>query len=719
MRGHTDIVNAVKFVPTELGQAQIILSGSVDKTIRLWRLNKSLRSSELVNVTEGHDSSINCLAVTAGSNCIASGAADGTVKIWRFSSSSVGAHLQYVQTIVLSPRCFPLSLALSTLDTSVPKVHVLAVAGTRSTIQIYISNEEEIFSHQHTLFGHEGWIRSLAFCRETASPDSDLLLASASQDKYIRLWRISRERRAPEAEETDLLGTFEESLSNKSHMLRSGEESFALMFEALLLGHEDWVYTLSWYAQQDKLQLLSASEDNSLAIWEREQSSGVWIPTTRLGAITSLKGSTTATGSSGGFWIGLWSPTGMQLACLGRTGSWRLWEYDQPQKRWLQGIGISGHTQAIKDIAWSKRGSYLLSTGSDQTTRLHAMWNRGSNHSWHEMARPQIHGYDLNCIDSIGHHEIQFISGADEKLLRVFDEPSVTAELLHKLSGIKADIHHALPGTANMPVLGLSNKATNAEVNGKPGDEDVEGVEADEAPHAGSLDLYGTAIVTTKPPTEDILARHTLWPEREKLYGHGHEISAVAVSPLGNIVATACKASSQDHAVIRIFTTTDWREVKPPLAAHSLTITSLRFSPSGQYLLSVGRDRQWAVWSATTQPPNTSGTSTSFTLKCCDPKGHSRMILNAEWAPLATRNLFATAGRDKCAKLWSLCETTDMFDCVTTITQTSAVTAVAIAAQPVGDSVMVAVGTEAGKVSLHMLHMYTWEQQYTQALDEL
>ena len=99
----------------------------------------------------------------------------------------------------------------------------------------------------------------------------------------------------------------------------------------------------------------------------------------------------------------------------------------------MQGIGISGHTQAIKDIAWSKRGSYLLSTGSDQTTRLHAGWYRDSKQSWHEIARPQIHGYDLNCIDSIGDHEIQFISGADEKLLRVFDEPRATAELLEKI----------------------------------------------------------------------------------------------------------------------------------------------------------------------------------------------------------------------------------------------------------------------------------------------
>ena len=684
----------------------------------MWRIHQSLAPPETLTVLEGHSSSVNCLAAIGGSNVVVSGAADSTVKVWRLSFTEEGLHVENVQTVILSPKCFPLSLALHHLESSSPKDLILAVAGTRSTIQVLTSNENAHFSLQHSLTGHEGWVRSLAFSREDASPDSDLLLASASQDKYIRLWRISRDKNAAVSEQTDLLGTFEQSLSNKTHNIKTAEGSHVLTFEALLLGHEDWVYTVSWYVRQDKLQLLSASEDNSLAIWEREKSSGVWIPTTRLGEISSLKGSTTATGSAGGFWTGLWSPTGEQLASLGRTGSWRLWNYDQSQEDWLQVIGISGHTKPVKDIAWSKQGSYLLSTGLDQTTRLHAEWKRGSKRSWHEMARPQIHGYDLNCIDSIGNEEIQFISGADEKLLRVFDEPKVTADLLDNLCGIKIDAHGLLLDTANIPVLGLSNKATHVELNHEPSGEDAAGVDEYEAPNVRSFTLSEKTLMRGQPPSEDQLAKHTLWPELEKLYGHGHEISAVAVSPLGNVVATACKASSQDHAVIRLFTTKDWHEIKPPLIAHSLTVTSLRFSFTGCYLLSVGRDRQWTVWSINSKDPNAVDTSTSFVLKCSDPKGHSRMILNANWAPIRMRDIFATAGRDKCAKIWSINETQETFDCVASITETSAVTAVAVAGNPVGDNVIVAVGTEAGRVSLHFLHMFSWEHKHMQELGE-
>ncbi|MEQ2192339.1 hypothetical protein XENOCAPTIV_010248 [Xenoophorus captivus] len=34
--------------------------------------------------------------------------------------------------------------------------------------------------------------------------------------------------------------------------------------------------------------------------------------------------------------------------------------------------------------------------------------------TWHEISRPQIHGYDLQCLAMIG--RFQFVSGADEKM---------------------------------------------------------------------------------------------------------------------------------------------------------------------------------------------------------------------------------------------------------------------------------------------------------------
>ncbi|KAI9641373.1 Elongator subunit elp2 [Ciborinia camelliae] len=670
--GHTDTVNVVKFMPQSHG---LILSGSVDKTVRIWKLDEVSKSYTCIQTITDHESTINCIAVTKGSNIFATGSADAIVKIWKLDDNNV-ASLQ--QSITITPRLFPLALALSPL-TGASDSLVLAVGGTKDIIQLHVLDAQEgsEFKYKATLSGHEGWIRSLEFTKENDSATSDLLLSSASQDKYIRLWRIHQGKELPAAATAadPTFGAFMpgKSLSNKAHRFQAQELDFSATFEALLLGHEDWIYSTRWLdaslSGNGKPQLLSASADNSLAIWEPDTHTGVWVTVARLGEISAEKGSTTATGSTGGFWTGLWSPAGSTVVCLGRTGSWRLWNHDAASDRWAQSTAVTGHVKPVMGIAWSKDGSYLLSTSTDQTTRLHAPWKRddangNAKFSWHEMARPQIHGYDLNCIDSLG--ETQFVSGADEKLLRVFNEPRAVASLLHNLCGIGSDQvgeMENMPDAANMPVLGLSNKAIEAIADDATPEEKAPHHHQDRDAIDPASIVYKSTLSLSSPPLEDHLSRHTLFPETEKLYGHGYEISALATSHDGTLIATACKASSIDHAVIRLFETKDWHEVKPPLTAHSLTIARLRFSDDDQYLLSVGRDRQWAVFQRDAKD------RMSFTLAEANPKGHSRMILDAAWAPTFTSSssaapsstttptpsptrIFATAGRDKQVKIW-------------------------------------------------------------------
>ncbi|KAH8600776.1 quinon protein alcohol dehydrogenase-like superfamily [Bisporella sp. PMI_857] len=689
--GHTDIVNTVKFLPNSSG---VLLSGSVDKTVRVWKRSSSENYSCVQTISD-HGSSINCLAVASGASIFATGSADSTIKIWSLDNENF-ATLQ--QSIDIKPRFFPLALALSPL-TGAKESYVLAAAGTKDIIQIYVFDAEEGsgFKLRATLTGHEGWIRSLEFIQENDSPHSDLLLSSASQDKYIRLWRIHQGKELPAAAATadPSLGAFlpGKSLSNKAHRFKAQGLDYSATFEALLLGHEDWIYSTRWCSQGKNLQLLSASADNSLAIWESDASTGVWVTIARLGEISSEKGSTTATGSTGGFWTGLWSPSGSTLVSLGRTGSWRLWNKNKEQDRWVQNIGISGHTQSITGIAWSKDGNYLLSTSSDQTTRLHAQWKRGSQTSWHEMARPQIHGYDLNCIDSLG--TSQFVSGADEKLLRVFNEPKAVAKLLSKLCGFAGSEIDHMPDAANMPVLGLSNKA----IETVDDDQDVP------SSHHTDREAIDPASIVRKstldfnhPPFEEHLSRHTLWPEAEKLYGHGYEISALATSHDGALVATACKASSIDHAVIRIFETTSWHEVKPPLAAHSLTATRLRFSPDDRYLLSVGRDRQWAIFERDVTEKNI------YKLTKADPKGHTRMILDATWTAGSTQ-VFATAGRDKQVKIWAW-EGESEWKHKATIPEEGPVTAIDFPDVLLGEyKTYLAVGLESGVFKIYVVDL--------------
>ncbi|KAL6360385.1 hypothetical protein LRP88_06091 [Fusarium phalaenopsidis] len=706
LSGHKTTVKAVAFLPeTDEDANTYLITGSDDKTLILWKASKDGYDFKPIQTSSEHAGAINCITVlrVEGSQrwLIATGSADASIKIWNFENDQ----LALLQTIKTAPKYFPLCLSLSHVDQD-GDVLVLASAGTRDIVQILTAEakaEQIKFEVQATLTGHEGWIRSLSFAKETSAPESDLLLASASQDKYIRIWRIHQGKELPAMAASGSDPSSDayvpgKSPSNKTHRLKSAGKDFSVTFEALLLGHEDWIYSARWRRQDDgKLQLLSTSADNSLAIWEADPSSGIWVSMARLGEISREKGATTATGSTGGFWTGLWSPDGKSVACLGRTGSWRRWEYVPSEDSWRPCIAITGHTRAVTGITWAKNGEYLLSTSSDQTTRLHTRWNRPGQETWHEMSRPQIHGYDLNCIDSLG--ASQFVSGADEKLMRVFSEPKAVASMLNRLAGIGGGVDvQSMPDAANMPVLGLSNKAIDAVED----DQEIQPIDDRDR------DAMDPASVVKKsyleidhPPFEESLSRHTLWPETEKLYGHGYEISCLAASHDGSLVASACKASSTNHAVIRLFETNRWTELRPPLTAHSLTATRLRFSTDDQFLLSVGRDRQWAAFERAPED------EAAYKLLQINPKGHTRMILDAAWAPApSTAPVFATAGRDKQVRIWAAKLGEDgklKFAQAAAIPCASPVTSVDFIRQLVNGRFVLAVGTELGRLNLYLI----------------
>ncbi|KAG5928025.1 hypothetical protein E4U42_001407 [Claviceps africana] len=706
LHGHKEAVKAVLFLPQDPSDGvSYLVSGSDDKTLIVWKSDDEERHRfQAVQTSSDHAAPVNCVTAVRVSDqpakwIMATGAADATIKIWSLEDD----RLRLLQSIKTTPKFFPLTMSLSAID---GHVLILAAAGTRETVQILtadLTTPAIDFSIQATLHGHEGWVRSLSFTREAGGQDGDLLLASSSQDKYIRIWRIHRGTELPAlaASGSDpLSGAFlpGKSPSNKVHRLRAAGKDFSITFEALLLGHEDWIYSARWHTNaHGKPQLLSTSADNSLAIWEADPTSGIWVSMVRLGEISREKGATTATGSTGGFWTGLWSPDGNSVACMGRTGSWRRWERDPDTDAWEPRVAISGHTKAVTGVAWSKSGSYLLSTSLDQTSRLHTQWTAtDAAGTWHEMARPQIHGYDLNCIDTLD--DAQFVSGADEKLMRVFSKPRAVAVLLNRLASHGCDDVHKMPHAANMPVLGLSNKAIDAVDD----DEEIQPIDDRDRDAVDPASVVKKSYLEIDhPPLEETLSRHTLWPETEKLYGHGYEISCLAASHDGKLVASACKASSTNHAVIRLFETERWTEIRPPLVAHSLTTTRLRFSGDDEYLLSVGRDRQWAVFK---RDP---GEDAMYTLLQSNPKGHSRMILDAAWAPSTSRRLFATAGRDKQVRIWAAKTTSDPgrpeFSQSAALSCSGPVTAVDFLPVDVDGSFVLAVGTEAGKISTWLL----------------
>lgn len=92
-----------------------------------------------------------------------------------------------------------------------------------------------------------------------------------------------------------------------------------------------------------------------------------------------------------------------------------------------------GHFDLVEDISWEPEQKYFISVSKDQTCRFHGNWIQANTQlTWHELGRPQIHGYDLVCVSFLD--RFKFVSGGDEKLLRIFQSPRVFLNNYYRLS---------------------------------------------------------------------------------------------------------------------------------------------------------------------------------------------------------------------------------------------------------------------------------------------
>jgi elongator complex protein 2 len=217
----------------------------------------------------------------------------------------------------------------------------------------------------------------------------------------------------------------------------------------------------------------------------------------------------------------------------------------------LRYIGDSFHE------VWDPWGNFVLSVSKDLTTRLFGL--NASTSSWHELARPQIHGYDMSCIVCIPGIPFRFASGAEEKVIRIFDAPITVVKSVVSLTksenlvdSISDDSKEFSRATkAVVPELGLSNKAT---------------VVSEEV-------ILSEADILSKPPLEEYLVRNSLFPEIDKLYGHGFELYCLGISHSGSILdsASVAKSSQGSHAAIRLWNTKTWTQLNL-LEGHQTTV---------------------------------------------------------------------------------------------------------------------------------------------------
>lgn len=423
-----------------------------------------------------------------------SASSDGNMKIWKVKkdgdillaqTASLGKSRAESKTEVL-----PLDIALALLPpssssstTSSPNV-LMAVAGTDGKVDLWLSEADSPFQRLFSIAGHSDWVRSLDFCRVQEAQSSSLMLATGSQDGSVRLWRVEKSTSSTsvntipskDLDEFERLAiqiegnNEEETIATKAQMFQCDNARWNVSLDALLSGHEHWITGTRWAPLDGDRQpaaILSSSSDNSVIMWvpssgiqeamsstrlptfaeahrntkrqaERVEEQDVWVSVQRFGELGSV--GSAANGMYGALWDPTMSGGNKRQAALGHGygGAIHLWSRQDKNGQldsWKSQSGLGGHFAPSTCVRWDPSGQYFITGGLDKTTRLHGCYKEEQGQSWHEVARPQTHGFEITSLAWLT--KLAFASAGDEKIIRVLEAPTGFVKTIQSLSELE------------------------------------------------------------------------------------------------------------------------------------------------------------------------------------------------------------------------------------------------------------------------------------------
>ncbi len=364
--GHQGAVNGLAFSPT----GDRIASASADKSIKVW---DTMSGEEMYTVT-GHTASVEGVAFSPDGKQLAStSSGEKTIRIWdsrtgnqikvvhhpyaevrhlafspdgtRLASVTYGSYLLWeTQTWDLVAEVRAHSRVVRCVAFSPDGTHC-ATAGDSSEIKLWDTRTGSLIN---TLCGHAATVWSVAF-----SPDGTRLV-SASADRTVKIWNVHGDN--------DLtLGGHSEhvhciAFSSDGRQLASGAEAVILrdaetgVVKFRLKGHKASVAELSF--SPNGTRLASASDDNTVRLWNTETGEEVAVLKGHTGSVTGVA----------------YSPDGNRLVSSSRDGTIKLWD----AHAYMETATLTGNQGTVYDVAFSPDGSCFASAGYDNTVKL---WN--------------------------------------------------------------------------------------------------------------------------------------------------------------------------------------------------------------------------------------------------------------------------------------------------------------------------------------------------------
>ncbi len=158
-RGHTHVVTSVAFSP----DGRFLLSGSRDKTLKIWDLQTKRLERTLANSTAG----IATVAFSPDGQFFADGNLNGTVRLWTWAGKEwVGKVAQQVSSLAIA--------------FSPDSRHLVSTGGADKTLRLWSIQNRQLLTQWHRQDNY--WVGAVAFSA------NGKLLASGGLGQTVDLW---------------------------------------------------------------------------------------------------------------------------------------------------------------------------------------------------------------------------------------------------------------------------------------------------------------------------------------------------------------------------------------------------------------------------------------------------------------------------------------------------------------------------------------------------
>jgi WD40 repeat protein len=450
----------------------------------------------------------------------------------------------------------------------------LATASKDKTAKVWSTTTgEELF----TLSGHTDWVMAVAF-----SPDGTRI-ATASKDKTVRVWDAS-----------------------------TGGMLFALA------GHADAVWDVDF--SPDGTRLVTASEDKTAKVWDAATGEELITLSGHDGAVIGATFSPDCVKAPKS--LAIWCGTRLATASEDKTA--KVWDAATGEEL----ITLSGHANAVWDVAFSPDGTRLATASPDRTAKV---WDAATGEELITLSghTNRVIGVAFSPLDGG-----RFLATASlDRTAKVWDV-SAGQELL-TLSGHTAAVNSVAFSPDGTHLATASSDGTVKVWDAASGQELLTLFGHIAAVNSVAFSPDGTHLATASSDGTVKVWDAATGKELLALSGHTAAVNSVAFSPGGTRLATA-----SDDQMAKVWDISSSQKLLITLSGHIAAVNDVAFSPDGTRLATASDDQMVKVWDATTG-------GELLTLS-----GHTAAVNSVAFSPLDGGKFLATASSDGTAKVW-------------------------------------------------------------------